>query len=297
MTEVRGTTLALLGGLAGVAVSLSVTVLLLDGRSGPGQAVQETAIRTQRLERRLKVLEERLTRVESRSELAAPSAGSSRIPLVDVGAEVRRWLDENGAQVLDGTGTEEASTDGAEPARIDDLLAADLSMAERASLLRELAEEGLLEGAVGELERMAEVDPQNAAIQMALGQALIQRIQEVEDGELAGELAARADAAFAQVLEADPQHWDARFEKASALTYWPETSGKQAEALEHLELIVKQGPGTLPEAKSVQAHVLLGNLLLKQGDLDQALQTWSAGLGAHPGNQQLQDLIELHGKY
>ena len=144
-----------------------------------------------------------------------------------------------------------------------------------------------MDEALARLEERAALEPANAEAQYLLGQAYVEKIQDGVDGPTAGELAAKADAAFDQALGADPYHWEARFDKAVSLTYWPPSSGKQGEAVAHFKtLIAQQGPSG-SDPKHAQPHILLGSTYQQMGLTDKALEVWQAGAALFPNNAVL----------
>ena len=50
----------------------------------------------------------------------------------------------------------------------------------------------------------------------------------------------KADQAFDAALAVDEKHWDARFTKATALSFWPPIFGKQAESVRQFEILIDQ---------------------------------------------------------
>ena len=75
--------------------------------------------------------------------------------------------------------------------------------------------------------------------QLALGQAYLGMTQQLEGME-AGKYATLADKALDQALELEPEHWEARFTKAVALSFWPPILGKQPLAIRQFETLMEQ---------------------------------------------------------
>ena len=156
-----------------------------------------------------------------------------------------------------------------------------------------MREEGRTEELLAAFEARAEAAPGDPEVQVALGQAYLQRIQEVGNGPLAGVLANKADQAFDAALAVDPQMWSARFQKAVALSFWPPVFGKQNEAIAQFEVLVQQQAGLPPDPKFAQTHLLLGNMYQQIGQTEKAIAAWQAGLSLFPGDKDLLAQLEL----
>ncbi len=94
--------------------------------------------------------------------------------------------------------------------------------------------------------------------------------------------------AYSAALEHDPQHWDARYQKAKNMAFWPVAYGGQAEAVRHFEILADQqesGSATGGSKDSFPTtYVWLGNLYAQQGKTDAARAAWQRGLNEFPGH-------------
>ena len=103
-----------------------------------------------------------------------------------------------------------------------------------------------------------------------------------------GKIAMNADKSLDKALALDPDHWDARFVKAQALSFWPPMFGKQADAIEHLEILRgKQEGKATQDPKFAQTYLMLGNLYSQQGKKEKAMAAWRKGATLFPDNGQL----------
>jgi tetratricopeptide (TPR) repeat protein len=153
--------------------------------------------------------------------------------------------------------------------------------------------EGRLEDLVALFEARAAADPNNPDVQNDLGDAYIQQVQTMGSSPKAGMVAMRADQAFSKALELDPNHLDARRSKAISLSFWPPMMGKQAESIQQFEILIEKQNGVPAEPDHVQAYLLLGNMHLQMGKIDEARTAWQTGLGRFPGNAELMRQLEL----
>jgi tetratricopeptide (TPR) repeat protein len=175
---------------------------------------------------------------------------------------------------------------------IADLLAeaGDLSSVE---LWKRIVEEGRDAEVLAHLKAIADASPNDPEAQLSLGQGYLGRTQVAGASPLAGKYATLADQAFDAALEADPEHWEARFTKATALSFWPPVFGKQASAIKEFETLITQQSGQAPDASHASTHLLLGNMYHQTGQTDKALATWGAGLELFPDNADLASQLAI----
>ena len=169
----------------------------------------------------------------------------------------------------------------------------ELSNTEIQELWQQISASGRLEEVVDFLAARALANPNDPALEVDLGAALLQRIQEVGNGPLAGVYATQADEAFNRALKLDATHWDARYHKAVALSFWPPVLGKQPAAIAEFVTLVGQQSQSTQQPEYAQTHLLLGNLYQQSGQLDKALAAWQTGAQLFPGNAALAQQLAL----
>lgn len=158
-----------------------------------------------------------------------------------------------------------------------------------------IREAGLLDEVVAEYEARAAASPDDPELRLELGQAYLQKIFAAGQGPEAGKWAMKADKAFDDALALDERHWEARFYKASSLSFWPPLFGKQAEAIRHFEILAAQQQGVAQQPQFAQTHLLLGNLYQQTGQMEKAQAAWVQGLANFPGDPQFKQKLELAG--
>ncbi len=232
------------------------------------------------LRRRLAAAEERLTRSES----ARPADRSGGI----AGAG------------SDGTETPAAAAGSDRPAggaaldlqsALAKLSDKSLDDVARAQLWKDIAKAGLLDGVLADLEAKAKADKQNPTAQVLLAEACIAKIQDVGNGPLAGVYGNKADKAYDTALAADPEHWDARFGKAIALSFWPPIMGKQPEAIRQFETLLGQQEKRPTSPEYVDTYLLLGNLYAQSGNAAKAAEIWRKGATLFPDHAGLKEKL------
>jgi tetratricopeptide (TPR) repeat protein len=172
-------------------------------------------------------------------------------------------------------------------------LLADADQLGTTALWKQIIAEGLEEEVLAAFKAAAEASPNDPAVQYALAKAYLGMTQEAGNGPLAGKYATLADQALDQALEADPQHWESRFTKATALSFWPPVFGKQSAAIQEFETLVGQQTGMAQEPHFAQTHLLLGNMYQQTGQMEKAIAAWQLGLESFPGNAELTTQIAL----
>jgi len=292
-------------GLALAAAAGAIAAQWTRASPAPVEAAAPDLSRLEASVARLAREQEALARSleELRLDVAMRPAPEARVPAEDAGAidaAVARWMEErgngegNGAGKAASQGTQAAAEAISLDAAIAKLLDPKLDDAARQALWKEYAERGMTDALVAEFEARVERDPTNPDLRVELGGAYLQKIFELgTSGPMTGVWATKADKAFDSALELDSQHWDARFDKAVSLSFWPPIFGKQKEAIHHFEKLVDQQAVQTQEPKFASTHLLLGNMYQQAGDMGKAVAAWKVGLAQFPGNEALQKQLAL----
>jgi tetratricopeptide (TPR) repeat protein len=167
-----------------------------------------------------------------------------------------------------------------------------LGYEDREAVWQEALDSGQMETLIAALEARAAADPDNVALRFELGYAYLQPILTgAAPGPQAAPWAMKSDAAFDQVLALDPEHWDARFNKAVSYTFWPPIMGKQQAAISHFETLVAQQGRSAPRPEFAQTYLFLGNLYEQTGQGERAREVWSQGFGLFPDSAELRERL------
>ena len=259
----------------------------------------------ERLQQRVvDTLEERLA---SRFTLGAtaPAGGrtASQVLSQDQIAEALRSLIEDQPSVLEGLeGAEELVEAVEEPGEdtVESLIAEldaigvvmDPENAESRDLWERIHKAGLTDEVLAHYAALAEAAPNNPGAQLDSARAFLSaamRDPQGADQQWWGV----SDEAYARTLDLDPNHWDARMEKAVTLTFWPDMFGRKSEAIGHFETLIRQAEALPADPQHVDAFLLLGNMLDQQGDNDRAQEIWNRGLTRHPESNRLRERLGL----
>lgn len=174
---------------------------------------------------------------------------------------------------------------------LETLTSPQAAFARRQAAWEQLRDAGQLDQAITELEQRATTDPQTPAYPAALGQAYLHKAGSIQDVREQGILGMKADQTFDVALQLDPDHWDARFWKATAMTYWPVVLGKSTETVEHFATLILQQEAQPPQPHFAQTYTQLGDYYQKLGHADYAQQVWERGAAIFPENQDLRSKL------
>lgn len=271
------------------AFSKSSAEAALTPAPGPVAAATDAALLAaiERLQGEVSAIQEQLSLASVASDRAPAAISDGAIERA-----VAAYFDANGATgaAPEAQGLDLEAPLGT-PAEIAEMLNG-ADQVEAMGLWKRLVEEGLDDEVLAHYKALAQANPEDPEAQLALGQAYLGRTQEA-NGPMAGFYATLADKALNQALAADPEHWEARFTKATALSFWPPNLGKQPEAIREFEHLIAQQSGMAQTPAHAQSHFTLGNLYQQNGQMDKALDVWRNGLTLFPDNAQLAEQIRL----
>ncbi|QDV07427.1 hypothetical protein Poly30_29510 [Planctomycetes bacterium Poly30] len=280
-------------GLGGVSAFLAFGSKGAVGTTQAASAMKSDSGATAELSRAVDDLRAEIAEMKERSELAQVTPRA-----------LAPTLDED--QIARAVAAYFESHPGIEDGPIDPLAVKELgTMEDIAALLassdemmmgglwKRIVEEGRDEEVLAYFKALADANPNDPEAQLALGQAYLGRTQEAGASPLAGKYATLADQALDAALKADPQHWEARFTKATALSFWPPVFGKQASAIHEFETLITQQSGQTPNPQHASTHLLLGNMYHQTGQAEKALAAWKSGLELYPDNADLASQIAL----
>lgn len=279
-------------GFGAVAAYLALQGAPADARAGTETAIERTATPEPDLEATVETMRASIEALEAEVGLLA-SGGSRSTASIDEEALARAVTAYLEGQAL-AAETDER-TPGKQPLGSGEEIAALLADADQIAsteLWARLVAEGRDKEVLDHLKAIAEANPNDPEAQLALGSAYLGRTQQ-SAGPMAGLYATLADEALDRALAADPEHWEARFTKAVALSFWPANFGKQPESIQQFETLIQQQQALTPSADHAQSHFFLGNLYQQTGRPDMALAAWKRCLELFPGNEALAARIAL----
>jgi tetratricopeptide (TPR) repeat protein len=174
---------------------------------------------------------------------------------------------------------------------MDTLVSPHSTYAEKQAAWKELKDSGRLADAAAELEQLMANDPKNALYPAALGQAYMRMCATTTDVRQQAVWAMTADVDFETALNLDPSNWDARYNKAVMMSYWPANLNKGDEVIQEFNTLIGQQEQQAPQPQFAQTYEWLGKQYQKAGQADAAQQVWQRGAALYPDNPSLQSLL------
>jgi tetratricopeptide (TPR) repeat protein len=247
----------------------------------------ETALRE--LESEQRALATRLAELPAGTG-AAPA--SSRVAARDVDAAVAEFLAKELGRAPDPLGADDGDLRDASRADAERILSGTLSEGELEALWQELRDQKRIDAVLAEIEQQAALAPHDPDLQSELGKAYLQKLFDDGIGPMAAVWGEKADGAFDRALALDDRHWEARFQKALALSNWPAFLGKQGESVRQFEILMDQQERGAASAEQAWTYFFLGNLYHQGGDREKAQATWRRGASRFPDSAQLRAKTE-----
>ena len=283
----------LLAAAVAALIGFASTLVGTPQRNARGAGPQ-----TSELERTLAELraeQQRLAEQLATLPSSAPAPSSTRAPSLDLDAAIAAYMARQiGAGADDAPGLATSTPADLESAAIADrILSGEVRGDELDRLWQTLREEDRIDGVVAEIERQAGLAPSNPDLQNELGKAYIQKLFDAGIGPMAAAWGEKADQAFDRALALDETHWEARFQKAMALSNWPEFQGKRNESLHQFELLMEQQERAGPEEEHAWTYFVLGNLYDQGGNREKAQAIWKRGAERFPDNDELTRKLEV----
>jgi tetratricopeptide (TPR) repeat protein len=281
---------AAVAGLVGYGSAfLSAPERSARGADG-GPTASELALALAELRAEQARLSERLAALPA----VAPSAGTpGRAPLQDLEQAIAAYMAKQlELEARDGLEDELAPADLESAAIADRIVSGQVEGDELEALWQKLRDEGRIDAVLAEIERASRLSPNNPDLQSELGKAYLQKLFDVGMGPMAAAWGEKADRAFDRALELDETHWEARFQKALALSNWPTFLGKQGESVRQFEVLMEQQERGAARGEQAWTYFFLGNLYDQGGQREKALATWKRGATRFPESEELRAKTE-----
>lgn len=179
---------------------------------------------------------------------------------------------------------------------VDLLGSAKTSYAERWNIWDQLRRQpGKLDEAVAALKALQAGNPGDAGIPLAIAEGEINQLRVLSQNHAPFDeisiMALQADKDFDAALTLSPASWDAQYDKAEALSWWPPYLNKAPEVIERLNTLIAQQATMAPRPEFARSYAILGQQYQNAGQAAQAIQTWQQGLTAFPLDSNLQQRL------
>lgn len=294
--------------VAALAAFGARSLALARGRDTIAPPALESAARAELLAgiTALRAENESLARqLAQRSELlSVPPESESELGEAELGAALARWHAAHPAAEHTAAREKARNVARSAPGEVDIvsismdelvrvLARQGLTDSDRQYLFQQLRDSGRIDEYVSAIEALAAADPENAELQVALGNAYLQKLFGMGQSPDVGTIAMKSDQAFDRALEIDENNWEARFTKAVSLSNWPAFLGRGPEAIEHFEILLEQQAELPKRPEFAMTYLFLGNMHQAGGDHEKAIATWKAGLALFPDVEDLRRALEL----
>jgi tetratricopeptide (TPR) repeat protein len=174
---------------------------------------------------------------------------------------------------------------------VDQLVSSQTSFEDKYHTWTKLRDAGKMDQVIAELSERATNNPAGAEYPAALGQAYLHKIAVTKDTRDYAVLGALADRSFDSALDIDPENWEARFFKATAMSYWPEEMNKRTEVIQRFTQLIQDQETKSPQPQFAQSYYWLGESYQKSGRSDYADQVWRRGAALFPNDPMLRQKL------
>jgi tetratricopeptide (TPR) repeat protein len=146
------------------------------------------------------------------------------------------------------------------------------------------------------LESAITNDPKNADLRVSLATVYVALLSTAPPGPRQAPLWGKASASYDAAMEINPDHWQARYGKAFALSMAPEFIGLRPEAIRQFEVLLERQERLAPEPDHVETYLRLGTLYKDAGNTDKARELWERGLRLFPEDARLKGTLDASTK-
>ena len=97
---------------------------------------------------------------------------------------------------------------------------------------------------------------------------------------------------LAEVLERDPDNWDARYMRAVGISHSQRTPQGRANAISAFESLIAIQQGQTGQARFAKTYGQLAGVYLQEKDTAKARAAITAGLSRYPDSEELREMLE-----
>jgi len=151
---------------------------------------------------------------------------------------------------------------------------------------------GRVDDLIQSLEGKVKDAPGDVPARMNLAQAYIAKLLTIPDGPEKGLWSMKAEGQWKKVLEAEPDHWEARYSLAFNWSMWPDFLNKTPDAIREFEKLKEVQEHGSPQDHQADTYFQLSRLYLKQGKRDKAQEILKTGLSRHPESSELRKALD-----
>jgi hypothetical protein len=149
---------------------------------------------------------------------------------------------------------------------------------------------GFLDALLADQEAVVAKAPGDLEARMVLGDDYVAKLFTVPPGPEMGVWGSKAEGQWLEVLKADENHWQARFNVAFSWSQWPDFLNKTPDAIREFENLRGRQESATPEARHAQTYLQLHVLHKKAGNPGKAREALDEGLRRFPSDPELRKL-------
>ena len=151
-----------------------------------------------------------------------------------------------------------------------------------------------LDALIADLKDTTEANPEDVATRLSLAQAYVTKLWGAPAGPAQGLWAGKAEVLWKEVLETEPNNWEAQRNIAFSYSQYPDFLNKTGESIaEYEKTLAIQEAADEPLGRFANSYLELSKLHLKNGDPGSALSTLEKGAAIHPDNTDLAEQLEV----
>ena len=196
------------------------------------------------------------------------------------------------ATSLEGAGVEGDDDDGSFEELMARVFAGEADDDEQLEFWEQLRTTNKLDGVIDSLRQQVDEDEEDVAGRMTLAQLYVMKLLSAPAGPERGLLAEKSQALWGEVLELDPDNFDAQYRIAFSLSQYPDFLNRTDDAIEAFEKAIAIEERVGASGETAQAYVNLARLHQKGGDPASALEVLERGMVAHPENEVMSGQLE-----
>jgi tetratricopeptide (TPR) repeat protein len=151
---------------------------------------------------------------------------------------------------------------------------------------------GAQQAAVEAIKAHVQANASSAPAHYLLAQAYYQQIMTESTPARMEALGNLVLSEYDAALELDSRYWEPRSDKATYLSYYPETEGKTPEAIREFETLLAQQSGSNKDPRYANTYLQLARLYVRVGKRDQAVTLLRDGLALFPDQVELRQQLE-----
>lgn len=149
----------------------------------------------------------------------------------------------------------------------------------------ELRKTDKIDGVIATLREEIDQNPEDVTGRMTLAQVYVTKLLSAPSGPERGLISEKSQELWGQVLELDPDNFEAQYRIAFSLSRYPDFLNRTDDAIQAYEKAIGIEGRIGSSEETAQAYVNLARLHQRGGDPASALEVLQRGVSSHPENE------------